>query len=651
MTRAFQPHCSTPSALSTTRSSVLTRSSSVRHRLAALAVGGVLAVIALVALAAPASAHAQLESTVPPEGSILAHSPEEVVLHFGEPVEIDFGSVRVLGPKGQRVDRGSTEHVPGDSHSIETALPAGLPRGSYVVAWHVISADSHPVHGAFVFSIGAATHSAAADAEATSIASASGSVVVGIIYGFIRFAAFAGLIVLVGVGFVATLIWPGVARARRIRRLLWASWGLLALVTVGGVLIQGVYASQLPLSNLFRPSIVDAVLHTRFGEVEVLRLILLVLVVPFLFALTSDHTIRSTAWRRGWFLVGAVLGLFLLATPGLAGHATTGTAVALGTVADLVHLVGVSLWLGGLAVLACVLLPGGNGPDDYVTEFGSGVRRVSTVAFWAVMAVVASGVAQSIRQVGSLFGLFHTAYGVTLLVKVGLVCVLIALGAVSRRAVHGSLAIPLLSRRPRRSDRPLDHAGTSEDQASGPVALARPGAVSPATAPGGTGIAVAEGVIATSVASGPDGSTVRRLRRSVFAEVVVALLVLAVTALLVNAEPAKEAVAQPYSGSVSALGVQVNVILDPARAATDNEFEIYVLGPTGAPKAIPELDLTISLPSRGIQSLPVALLPVGPGHYLAAGVDIPYAGNWQINLTVRTSAIDEQQETLTAPVH
>ena len=91
---------------------------------------------------------------------------------------------------------------------------------------------------------------------------------------------------------------------------------------------------------------------------------------------------------------------------------------------------------------------------------------------------------------------------------------------------------------------------------------------------------MAEGVIATSVASGPDGSTVRRLRRSVFAEVVVALLVLAVTALLVNAEPAKEAVAQPYSGSVSALGVQVNVILDPARAATDNEFEIYAVSYT-----------------------------------------------------------------------
>ncbi|MBF6558401.1 MAG: copper resistance protein CopC [Acidimicrobiales bacterium] len=81
---------------------------------------------------------------------------------FGEPVEIDFGSLRVIGPGGRRVDSGGTHHPDGDSHAVAISLPSDLPRGTYVVAWRVISADSHPVHGAFVFSVGTASGAAKA---------------------------------------------------------------------------------------------------------------------------------------------------------------------------------------------------------------------------------------------------------------------------------------------------------------------------------------------------------------------------------------------------------------------------------------------------------------------------------------------------------
>ena len=114
-------------------------------------------VVILVGTAGPASAHAQLEFTSPAPSSVLLQSPSQVVLHFGEPVEIDFGSLRVLGPTGQRIDNGGTHHPPGDSHAVAISLPKHLARGTYVVAWRVISADSHPVHGAFVFSVGSAS--------------------------------------------------------------------------------------------------------------------------------------------------------------------------------------------------------------------------------------------------------------------------------------------------------------------------------------------------------------------------------------------------------------------------------------------------------------------------------------------------------------
>ena len=42
---------------------------------------------------------------------------------------------------------------------------------------------------------------------------------------------------------------------------------------------------------------------------------------------------------------------------------------------------------------------------------------------------------------------------------------------------------------------------------------------------------------------------------------------------------------------------------------------------------------------------------VGPGHYQASDATFPLAGSWTLKLTVRTSAIDEQEAFATVPVH
>ena len=227
--------------------------------------------IAVVGIAGPASAHAQLESTQPDPSSVLLTSPSQVVLHFGEPVEIDFGSLRVIGPDGKRVDLGGTHHPPGDSHAVAISLPPHLPKGTYVVAWRVISADSHPVHGAFIFSVGTANGAGKASSLVNNLNNASGNPLVGIIFWLIRFAAFTSLVLLVGIPAVVTLVWRPGGRTRRIGRLLWTSWAMLLFCSVVGIAIQGVYAAALPLTDIIRPSLFNEVLHTRFGEIEVLR--------------------------------------------------------------------------------------------------------------------------------------------------------------------------------------------------------------------------------------------------------------------------------------------------------------------------------------------------------------------------------------------
>ena len=158
--------------------------------------------------------------------------------------------------------------------------------------------------------------------------------------------------------------------------------------------------------------------------------------VPTLLGLQGRLGLGSRRWA--WVTPAVcALGLVLLATPGLAGHAATGSSPTLGLGLDVAHLAAAAAWLGGLALLATFLVPRTE-VDTLPSDPMLLTRRVSFVAFCAVVLIVATGVFQSIRQVGSFYALFHTVYGRTLLVKIALVVLLIGLGAISRRIVHTS---------------------------------------------------------------------------------------------------------------------------------------------------------------------------------------------------------------------
>ena len=613
-------------------------------------VGALLAMLVLVfGFASPAGAHAQLEWTQPIQSSVSPSPPRQVIVHFGEAVEIDFGSLRVIGPNGNRVDQGGTHHPPGDSHSVAIDLPAHLPNGTYVVAWRVISTDSHPVHGAFVFSVGSASEAARANALANSLATESGSSLVVTIFWLIRLAAFVSLALLVGVAFVVILAWRKGGSTRRIGRLLWTAWWVLLFCTVAGVAVQGVYAAALPLTDITHPVLFDEVLHTRFGAVELLRAALLMLFIPVL--LVIQGSLQQLAMRSWlWITIAAVVGIGLLSTPGLAGHATSENGAIFGLTLDVMHVGAASMWIGGLVVIASILMRGL--PEDQLPpDARCIVMNISTLAFGAVLVIVFTGVIQTIRQVGSLYALTHTPYGRILMVKVALVIVMIAAGALSRRIVLGDQAVPL----------PRWYSYARIRRRAAAMSSSEPGAtLAIGTSVDGTGpVRLLERPIKGK--EQPDrsgrwalpesGGKMRSLRRSVLAEIAIAFAVLAVTALLVNAAPAKQAASQPFSETFSTLGIQVNAIVDPARTGPGNQFHFYLIGRLGQPVAIPEFDASISLPSQNIGPLSIPLLSLGQGHYVATHVDIPIAGTWVLKLLVRTTAIDEQVVVASLPVH
>ena len=208
----------------------------------------------------------------------------------------------------------------------------------------------------------------------------------------------------------------------------------------------------------------------------------------------------------------------------------------------------------------------------------------------------------------------------------------VVLGALSRRSLHGRTGG---SRRPSASahtSRASTGTATSTPALRTPIRGRDPdrrgtdGGVSTRAVPRTT-VAVRAAPDRSDWCSVPGG----RLRRSVLAELCLALAILAVTALLVNAVPAKQAAELPFSTSFKTLGVQVNSIVSPARVGPVNQIHVYILSSVGTPKAVPELDVTISLPSESIGPLAVPLVISGPGHYYADNLDIPVAGTGSSN--------------------
>jgi copper transport protein len=134
----------------------------------------------------------------------------------------------------------------------------------------------------------------------------------------------------------------------------------------------------------------------------------------------------------------AAVAIGLLRTPGLVSHSSEGRLAWLGTVADLAHLVGVAVWIGGLVLLCSVVLPRRR-PD----ELRSVVPRFSSMAAVAVGVVIVAGGFLSWQLVGSYSVLTGSRFGHVLMVKLALVAGLAGAAVVSRRWVGSRLQLAL----------------------------------------------------------------------------------------------------------------------------------------------------------------------------------------------------------------
>ncbi|WP_461030258.1 copper resistance CopC/CopD family protein, partial [Streptomyces sparsus] len=378
--------------------------------------------------AVPATAHATLTGTSPAQNSVVGTAPELVSLTFSERVGMSDGAVRILDPNGDRVDTGSlVDQRDGDVVTYGVKLKPGVPEGTFTVAWKAVSADSHPISGAWTFSIGRPSETAAG---VTGRQSASAAVQN--LYTVGRYAAYSGFVLLVGgAGFVLLGNWRQAAGIRDVQRLTVAGWLLLAASTTLLLLLRHPYTTAGGLSDVFSLSGLRVVLETTSGSALVSRLLLLATAALFLAVLFGAYRRERGAKEQADLHFGLVIGWTVVsagiaATWAMSEHASTGIQPQVAMPVDVLHLLAVAVWFGGLTMLLTTLHRGPAVPAE-------AVRRFSRLAFGSVLVLVATGVYQSWRQVGTWSALTSTDYGRLLMVKVGLMVVLTAVAFFSRR--------------------------------------------------------------------------------------------------------------------------------------------------------------------------------------------------------------------------
>lgn len=130
-------------------------------------------------------------------------------------------------------------------------------------------------------------------------------------------------------------------------------------------------------------------------------------------------------------MVATVGSLVVLASFLLVGHTATSEPRALVVVANLVHTLTGAAWIGGLVLLAVTLRHRRVSGD--LQRAGGVVRRFSTVAMGTVAAAVVAGTALALVEIPGPRALVTTGYGLTLLTKIVLVAVVIAVAAYNQR--------------------------------------------------------------------------------------------------------------------------------------------------------------------------------------------------------------------------
>jgi copper transport protein len=340
------------------------------------------------ACATQALAHANLVSTSPQDGAVVASAPTEVRVRFDDPVTVGSGNAVVAEDRSSvlagspRVERAGRELV----------LPLeSLRNGDYSVRWGIVSDDGHLESGLLAFRVGplqAGARPPRSVLEAESGRPSTANV-------FARWLFLGGILVAGGIALFRLLV----SRAGARQAVAMLMLALIAVVLGGSLLLQTTHGGA-----------------TRFGHVTGAAV------------LVAAGGALATALSRIYprlHVLATSASLALLLAPTFSGHAFRSASDRLLSVAaDLLHVAAAAFWIGGLLQLAVILWSG---------EDPGAARRFSRLAVPAVVLIAVSGLARALVELSTVSQLWSTGYGRAIVVKSTLLAALIVLGWLGRR--------------------------------------------------------------------------------------------------------------------------------------------------------------------------------------------------------------------------
>lgn len=422
---------------------------------------GIVAVLLCTSLA---YAHGTLRRSVPASGQHLSVAPRALRLTFTEAIELPFARVGLLGPAGP-VELSALSIA--DSGTVLIAPITGpLSAGSYTVQWQIAGADGHPVRGEFGFFIapgaaglaiaeGAVRADPATHHDPATVPQSGGFSAESPGYAIIRWLSYLAILGVIGaVAFrlvLSIVRWQGdpagqLLRSPAARR----AAGVGAIMAAASLVLAAarLIAQSVALhgaSGAFDPVLVTTMLtRSVWGSGWILQ------VVASAVAFAGFRMARRQA--AGWAI--AVPGALALGmSPALSGHAASVTQYRpLPIIADGMHVIGASGWLGGLLLLLLAGIPVALRLEgNRAAAVAALVNAFSPTALAFAGLTVATGLFAAWLHLGSLPALWESAYGRTLLLKLGALSGVFATGAYNWLRLKPALGHDVATSRLRRS--------------------------------------------------------------------------------------------------------------------------------------------------------------------------------------------------------
>lgn len=365
--------------------------------------------------AGPVLAHNSLTTSTPSDGSTLNVSPTSWLLAFSKEVPLASATAEIVAADGVRTPLQAPTYGTA-TNIIAFALPSNL-TGASTARWRLVGVDGHVLSGRVGFTVLAEPSALLIPTQtvpATTLTTIQVSPTI-VNDGYIapipelprqslRFLNYAALLGLIGLIFINADIARGalgLALAQRTMRI--ASVCLAASATLQMLIFTADISGKTLFGSIFS---IGTAMETTPGSMLIMKVLISCMISFFVFRHRIAHASSSSAW---W--IPALLLQYLI-TLAYTGHSRSQRWAIIGVPADVVHTAAAGVWLGGLLVLLWIVVP--RISDHQAIQ---ALQRFGTTAKTAVIALVATGLFQTLRLHDNPWSIFTTVHGQLLLVK------------------------------------------------------------------------------------------------------------------------------------------------------------------------------------------------------------------------------------------